>query len=387
MQRVRQSPTDPDFIRDPYAFYNRIRAMGPLVMWEDYGMACATDYATVNALLRDRRFGREPIEPIDIPDHLSDFYGVEAHSMLEREPPVHTRLRGQVLRAFTSRRIAALAPEITALCDTLIDRFPASGPFDLLDAYARPLPARIIARFLGVPEDSAPDLLRWSNGMVGMYKAGRTRADEIAANSAARDFAAFIRAQIDLKRQSPGDDLISTLITAQNGDRLSEPELVTTCILLLNAGHEATVHTTGNIVKYLLETGTPASDDPAFVEEATRYDPPLHLFTRTAYEPVTMAGHSFARGDKVALLLACANHDPKAFPDPARFDPTRTGPAPLSFGAGLHFCIGAPLARLELGLSLTRLMSRCPDLALVGAPAYGNIFHFRGLDRLMVRCG
>lgn len=382
MHRVTQSPTDPAFVQDPYPFYDRIRALGPLVEWQDYGLICATDYATVNALLRDRRFGREPIDPIVIPAHLTDFYGVEAHSMLELEPPRHTALRGAVLRAFTSRRITALGPEIAALCDSLIDAFP-NGELDILDAYARPLPARIIARFLGVPEDRWRDLLEWSNAMVGMYQAARTHADELAANAAARDFSAFIRTQIAAKRDAPGDDLISVLV----GSNLTERELVTTCILLLNAGHEASVHTFGNGLKMLLETGARPDGTPAFVEEITRLDPPLHMFTRTAYEAVEIAGHTFARGDQVALLLASANRDPAAFPSPAAFEPSRTSPAPVSFGAGLHFCIGAPLARLELGIAFERLFARCPGIRIAAPPRYADIYHFHGLEALRVRAG
>lgn len=304
--------------------------------------------------------------------------------MLEREPPTHTRLRGLVLRAFTSRRIAALAPEIEALAHTLIDRFPA-GAFDLLDAYARPIPVIIIARLLGVPEEAAPDLLRWSNAMVGMYQARRTRADEDAAIAATNAFTAFIRDHIAAKRRAPADDLISELIAAEeNGAKLSTDELVTTCILLLNAGHEATVHTLGNGVKTLLNHNHRQIDETA-VEEILRYDPPLHMFTRWVYEDLTLFGHDFRRGDQVACLLAAAGRDPAAYPDPARFDPARRGPANHAFGAGIHFCVGAPLARLELLIGFRALMARRPALALAEPPHYANVYHFHGLQRLMVR--
>jgi cytochrome P450 len=391
MQRLSQSPTDPAFVQDPYPFYARARAAGELIWWEEYAMPAAAGWAAVNALLRDRRFGREvpPDLAPPVPEHLAPFYAVEAHSMLEAEPPRHTRLRGLVLRAFTSARIAALEPGIDALTSELIAGFPA-GPFDLLDALARPLPVRVIARLLGVPEDRAPDLLAWSNAMVGMYQAGRTRAMEDAAVAATLAFRGWLEGVIAARRAAPGDDLLSRLIAAEaEGDRLSADELVATVILLLNAGHEATVHTLGNGVKTLLETGTAAATQdparvPALVEEVLRFDPPLHLFTRIALEEAEVAGHRFRRGDRVALLLAAANRDPAAFPDPDRFDPDRPVRPNASFGAGIHFCVGAPLARLELARALPALFAARPGLRLAEPPRYAPIYHFHGLERLVV---
>ena len=246
-----QSPTDPGFVQSPYAFYERARAAGPFFEWADYGLICTASAAAVSAVLKDRRLGREvPAEmQTPVPAHLAPFYAVEAHSMLELEPPRHTRLRSLVLRAFTSRRIAALAPEVAALSHALIDTFPA-GDFDLLTGFAQRLPVIIIARMLGVPEARADDLLAWSNAMVGMYQARRTRATEDAAVAATQAFVAFLRGHIEDRRTTPGDDLITHLIAAESeGEKLSTDELITTCILLLNAGHEATVHTLGNGIK------------------------------------------------------------------------------------------------------------------------------------------
>lgn len=390
-----QSPTDPAFVQDPYPAYARARARGPLVWWQDYAMPAAFSRDVVTTLLRDRRFGREiPAELArPVPDHLRPFYAVDDHSMLELEPPRHTRLRGLVLRAFTSRRIAALEPGITALAHGLIDAFP-EGPFDLLPAFAAPLPVIVIARLLGVPEERAPDLLRWSNAMVAMYQARRDRAVEDAAAAAAADFTDFLTAHVADRRASPRDDLITDLIRAEaDGERLSTEELIATCILLLNAGHEATVHTIGNGVAGLLTRPLPLPLpdllDPGHidgtVEEILRHDPPLHMFTRYALEEVEVCGHRFARGDRVALLLAAANRDPAAWPDPDRFDPLRPVRTNASFGGGLHFCLGAPLARLELRTALPVLFRRCPDLRLEEPARYANTYHFHGLDRLMVR--
>jgi len=383
MQRLSQSPTDPAFVQNPYPFYDRARGGGDLFWWDEYSMVCATSHRAVSALLKDRRLGREaPAEHApNIPAHLAPFYAVEAHSMLELEPPRHTRLRRLVLHAFTSRRIKALAPGITALCHDLIDGF-APGPVDLIPAYCSRVPVIVICRLLGVPEDHADQLLAWSNAMVAMYQARRTPQIEADAVAATNEFTAFIRDLIAARRAAPGPDLLSELIAAEEaGDTLSTDELITTCILLLNAGHEATVHTMGNALVTLLREDHRRIDDTA-VEECLRIDPPLHMFTRWVYEDVELFGHPFKRGDQVACLLAAANRDPAAYPDPARFDPARGGPVNTSFGGGIHFCVGAPLARLELRIGLEVLLSRCPDLRLAAPPRYADLYHFHGLEAL-----
>jgi cytochrome P450 len=389
--RLSQSPTDAAFVQNPYAFYEQARAVGPFFHWEEYGMLATGDYAAVNAILRNRRFGREALaeRAPKIPEHLMPFYAVEAHSMLELEPPRHTRLRNLVLRAFTSRRIAALQPEIESLAHQLMDAFP-KGEFDLLPHFGQRLPVIIIARLLGVPESMCDDLLKWSRAMVGMYMAGRTRETEDRAVAATEEFVAFLRGYVHERRQDPRDDLITELIAAEEGgEKLSTDELISTCILLLNAGHEATVHTLGNGVKTLLQTGahiTPANA-PACVEEILRFDPALHMFTRWAYEDVEILGQRFQRGDQVALLLAAANRDPQVWDRPQEFDITRELKPMVSFGAGLHFCLGAPLARLELCTALPILFERLPRLHLTESPQYSALYHFHGLERLMVRAG
>lgn len=391
--RLTQSPTDPDFVQNPYPFYAAARDQGPLHYWEDYGMMAAFTHEAVSTLLRDRRFGREvPAELArPIPEHLEPFYAIDDHSMLEIEPPRHTRLRGLVLRAFTSRRINSLAPEIADLAQRLVTELPG-GPFDLLPTFAAPLPVIIIARLLGVPEEMAPQLLRWSNDMVAMYQARRDRAVEDTAARAAAEFAAYLSDYITARRTDPRNDLITELIAAEeDGERLSTEEMIATCVLLLNAGHEATVHTIGNGVAGLLASGheiaplmAPEHVDQT-VEEILRHDPPLHMFTRYAYEDVEVFGHGFRRGDQVALLLGAANRDPAVWPDPNRFDPTRPIRTNASFGGGLHFCIGAPLARLELRTALPILFRACPELSLTAQPHYGDTYHFHGLEELMVR--
>ncbi|MEX0349746.1 MAG: cytochrome P450 [Paracoccaceae bacterium] len=391
MKTCSQSPTDPAFVQDPYPFYARMRADGPLVYWEEYGKVAAFSHEAVQTLLKDRRFGREiPPELVtEGPSHLAAWLAVEAHSLLDAEPPRHTRLRALVLRAFTSRAIGDLAPGIEALCHELIDAFP-EGEFDLLDAYCTQVPVITICRLLGVPENMAPDLLRWSHAMVAMYQAGRTRATEDSAAQAATEFSTFLRGYIEKRRTDPRDDLITRLIAAEEeGTKLSTDELIGTCILLLNAGHEATVHAIANGVKTLLETGTPAAAltpdaIDSTVEEIMRYDPPLHMFSRYAYEDVTLFDHTFRRGDEVALLLGAANRDPAVWSQPDMFDPSRAILTNTSFGGGLHFCVGAPLARLEMRIALPILFERCPKLHLTEPPAYSDSYHFHGLTKLMV---
>jgi cytochrome P450 len=227
--------------------------------------------------------------------------------------------------------------------------------------------------------------------MVAMYQARRDRTIEDRAARASSEFADFIRSFAEEKRQTPGDDLITQLLSAEeNGDKLSMDELITTCILLLNAGHEATVHTIGNGVKTLLETRTPLSalQDSTIdqtVEEILRFDPPLHVFTRYCYEDMELDSHTFKRSDEIALMLAAANRDPLQWSDPDGFDPTRKILTNTSFGGGLHFCVGAPLARLELRVSIPKLFRRFPNLRITEPPKYANLYHFHGLERLMLR--
>ena len=384
-----QSPHDPAFVQDPYAVYDAARRDGPVLFWRDYGMLAAFDHATVHALLRDRRLGRAaPGGRPDAPDHLMAFERVEAQSMLDVEPPVHTRLRRLVLHAFTSRRIAGLSGDIAEICAELLAGVP-EGPFDLIPAYCQQVPVRVIARLLGVPEEMGPDLLRWSAAMVAMYQAGRTRAIEDAANAAAAEFTAFLRAYIEERRSDPRDDLITELIAAEeDGTRLSADEMISTCILLLNAGHEATVHSLGNAVKCLVETGTQGALAPEHMEntaeELLRFTPPLHMFPRYAYAEVTVGGHTLQPGDQIALMLGAAGRDPDVFANPHRFDPARPKPNHVAFGGGLHFCVGAPLARLEMQIALPMLFDALPDLHITETPRFADSYHFHKLDRLIV---
>lgn len=392
MKHVTQSPTDPDFVQNPYDFYDQARDQGPLVWWDEYDMPAAFSHGAVNALFRDPRLGRAPIAPPERPDHLKHFYAIDDNSMLELEAPRHTRLRKLVLRAFTTRRIGKLAPEIIQLAHELIDAFP-SGEFDFISAFGTHYPAIIIARLLGVPDSIAPQLVAWSNDMVAIYQARRDRAVEEAADAAAQEFADWMRTHVEARRATPGDDLITHLIAAEeDGSRLTPDEMIATCVLLLNAGHEATVHTLGNGIKSMLTHGF----DPralteesisGTVEEVLRFDPPLHMFTRYVYENVEVGSQVLEAGSQVALMIGAASRDPAQFEEPHKFDPFRLEKSHMAFGAGRHFCLGASLARMELATALSVLFERMPNLALAEAPEYANLYHFHGLERLVLKSG
>ncbi|MFA6157211.1 cytochrome P450 [Mesorhizobium sp.] len=399
-RRLRLDPHEPAFFQNPSEAYGFLHRASNAFFWEDFGFWCLGGFDDVNRLLRDRRFGRQ--NPAGIPDtrgigegrtHLAAFDAIEANSMLELEPPVHTRLRTLVNRAFVSRQVERLRPRVEKLANDLIDRFEPGGAVDLLPAFAAPLPITIIAEMLGVPVEMGPQLLDWSHRMVAMYMHGRTRETEDMANRATGEFSDFLRFHIGERRKAPADDLLSLLVSAQeDGQKLSEDEMVSSAILLLNAGHEATVHQTGNAVRSILaQGGDPrrffASPEAtaATVEECLRFDAPLHMFTRYVYQSIEVApGIVVQPGETVGLLLGMANHDPLAFAEPLAFRPERVDQKNVSFGAGIHFCIGAPLARLELQVSLKTLFERHPTLHLAEQPRFRDTYHFHGLETLAV---
>lgn len=401
-KRASAQPRRPEFYRDPYAFYAALHAQAPTFFWENYGHWCFTRFDDVNRLLRDKRFGRQILhlmsrEELGLPEpkaHTADFEQTERHSLLALEPPAHTRLRTLVNRAFVSRNVEQLRPRIHQLANELIDRFEKDGEVELLKAFAAPLPAIVIAEMIGLPREMAPQLLDWSNRMVRMYMFGVSREVEEDANQASRDFMAYLRGVIAERRRQPREDLLTHMLTADpvDGQKLSEDEVISTAVLLLNAGHEATVHTTGNAVAAILQSGL---DPPALfatdrqteatVEECLRYDAPLHMFTRYALEDVTLEnGMRLRKGEVIGLMLGAANRDPAKFAHATTCDPFRTDGQNVSFGAGIHFCIGAPLARIELQEALRILFARLPGLRLAAPPEVKNVYHFHGLDRLDV---
>jgi hypothetical protein len=390
--------TDPSVVADPYPHLAALRAAAPLAWHSGMGVWLASGHAEAGAVLRDRRLGR--LFRARTPEQEWDtFNWLHADSILDSEPPKHTRLRRLVAGAFGRGHIQRLAPRIEELAAGLLAGLPEDG-FDVLQSYAEPLPVLVIAELLGVPEADRHHLRPWSQAIVRMYEVDRTSADELAARGAAAEFAAYVERLSAQRAVDPGEDLLSDLVQARDGsDRLSAQELVATAVLLLNAGHEASVNGFGNGLHSWLTALTapteltaqdvPAVDigDPAavslLVEEFLRHDSPLHLFERTAKERTEVAGVVLEPGTTVAALLGAANRDPAVFADPDRFDPGRDPNPHLAFGAGIHFCLGAPLARLELEISLRTLLSRFPRLEVVEAVRRPT-FVLRGFERLVV---
>jgi cytochrome P450 len=390
-------PRDPAFVRDPYPFYAAMRRLGRVFAWPQLGHRCAAHYDDVNALLRDRRFGREILHVArreelgwpEPPAHLATFHEFERHSLLALEPPRHTRLRGFVNAAFLPRQVDRAAAGIERLAEELIDGFAGRGGCDLVADYAAPLAVGVIAEFLGVPRDLGPRLLAWSHDMVAIYQARRDRAIEDRTVAATVEFSAMMREFVAAKRRRPGADFLSQLVTATDGtgQGLTDDEIVTMGILLLNAGHEATVHALGNGVRAILDhvpaaAAAVAANPVGHVEEMLRFDAPLHMFTRYALEDVEVAGERFRTGDVIGLLLGSANRDPAKFQEPDVFAACRSPNPHVSFGAGIHACVGAPLARLEMQVALRVLFARLPGIEVAKPPRVKDTWHFRGLESL-----
>jgi cytochrome P450 len=388
--------TSPEVVADPYPHFAAARDRAA-VQWHDgLGMWLTFTHAAANAVLRARTLGRVwtprwPDEPMPA------FALIHVNSLLENEPPAHTRLRRLVAGAFARGHVERLRPRVAELAERLADRVADAGSdggvVDLIAAYAEPLPVQVIAELLGVPEPDWHLLRPWSNAIVKMYEYDVSPAQREAAERASAEFVAYLRDLVAERRQAPGPDLISSLIAETDGDgaRLTEDELVTTCTLLLNAGHEATVNVVGNGMTALLtapeQLAAVRADDAVVataVEELIRYDSPLQLFERTAIATTTVGDVVVEQGQKIAALLGAANRDPAVFADADRFDVRRADNPHLGFGAGIHFCVGAPLARVELQTSLRTLLRRFPELALHETPRRRPEFVLRGVETLPV---
>ncbi len=371
------------FLADPYPVLGRLRERGPLTFHPATGRWLASGHAVAGAVLRDRRLGRfwRDETPGDV---FEPFNTLHRNQMMENEPPVHTRLRGLVAKAFARGHVERLRPAVAAESARLLNE--TGGEFDLLADFAEPLAVGVIAELLGVPAGDRHRLRPWSAAMVRMYEMGRTPETEAAAVQACREFAEYMGDLAGRKTAEPGDDMISHLVSVRDGsDRLSGEELVASAILLLNAGHEASVNGLGNGMVALLEhpgeLARVRSDRglvATTVEEMLRYDSPSQLFTRTAAIDLEVGGVTVPAGAEVAALLGAANRDPAVFARPDRFDAGRAPNPHLGFGAGLHFCLGAPLARIELRAALTALLDRGPRMELAAEPVRSPGFVLRG---------
>ncbi|GAA3442976.1 cytochrome P450 [Planomonospora venezuelensis] len=398
---MRFDPWNPEFVAHPYDVYAELRRERPVGFFEPTGQWLVARHADVNALLRDRRLGRSYLHTAthaefgrpDDPEFQDPFWRVIRAGMLDVEPPVHTRLRRLVSKAFTPRMVEALRPEVARLAGELVDRFAERGGGDLIAEVAEPLPVTVIAEMLGVPESDRHLLRPWSADICGMYELNPSAEAQHAAVRAASEFSDYLVGLARARKAEPGDDLISALAqVADEGDALTEEELVGTCVLLLNAGHEATVNVTGNgwwsLFRNPAELERLRADHgllPTAIEELMRWDTPLQMFERWVLEDITVGGVDIPRGSEVALLFGSANRDPEAFDDPDRLDVGRADNPHISFGAGIHFCLGAPLARVELAESFGALLRRAPKMELAAEPVWGPGYIIRGLESLHVR--
>jgi cytochrome P450 len=375
---------------DPYPRYERLRSISPVVRADD-GALVVTRYADCTAVVRDGRLGHMP------PDMLA-FLGLPdwaEHpalrqlftSILTMNPPDHTRLRRLVSSTFTARRVQALRPAIEAIVDDLLDRM--AGEVDFIDAFAFPLPVNVIGELLGVPE---PDRAQFQTLIRDWSQVLEIITPEVlaVADPAAATVRAYLAELVSLRRREPGPDLISALVAAEEeGDRLTEDELLTMAALLFAAGFETTTNLLANGLVAVL--GSPAQaglvhrDPVTAVEELLRFDTPVQLVSRVAYEPVELGGVTVDAGERVVAYLGAGNRDPERFADPDRLDLARGDCAPLSFGGGIHYCLGAPLARLEARVAFPALLRRFPHIELCGTPQRRDSLAIRGFTRLPVR--
>ncbi|MGW2029611.1 cytochrome P450 [Streptomyces argyrophylli] len=393
-------PWDPAFVADPYPAYAQLRARGRVIRYEPTDQWLVPHHADVSALLRDRRLGRtyqhrfshEEFGRTPPPPEHEPFHTLNDHGMLDLEPPDHTRIRRLVSKAFTPRTVERLRPYVEGLANDLVAALAANGGGDLLTDVAEPLPVAVIAEMLGIPEAERGQLRPWSADICGMYELNPSEETAARAVRASVEFSDCLRELIAARRQEPGEDLISGLIAAHDeGDRLTEQEMISTAVLLLNAGHEATVNATVNGWWALLrnpdQLAALRADHslvPAAIEELMRYDTPLQLFERWVLDDIEIDGTTIPRGSEIAMLFGSANHDPAVFTDPARLDLARKDNPHISFSAGIHYCIGAPLARMELAASMTALLRQAPTLALAEEPKRKPNFVIRGLEGLRV---
>ncbi|MER8221499.1 cytochrome P450 [Streptomyces sp. NPDC094143] len=396
-------PWDPAFLADPYAVYAELRARGRVHRFEPTDQWLVPHHADVSALLRDRRLGRtyqhrfthEEFGRTPPPPEHEPFHTLNDHGMLDLEPPDHTRIRRLVSKAFTPRTVERLKPYVRGLADELAAALVEKGGGDLLKDVAEPLPVAVIAEMLGIPESDRAPLRPWSADICGMYELAPSQETAARAVRASAEFSDYLRGLIAARRKEPGEDLVSGLIAAHDeGDRLTEQEMISTCVLLLNAGHEATVNATVNGWYALFRN--PAQLEllradhslvPSAIEELMRYDTPLQLFERWVLDEIEIAGTTIPRGAEIAMLFGSANHDPEVFADPGRLDLTRADNPHISFSAGIHYCIGAPLARIELAASMEALLEKAPTLRLAAEPERKPNFVIRGLEGLSVEVG
>jgi cytochrome P450 len=387
---------DPEFLADPYPELAQLRKIGKPIWHEELGIFLAATHADSNAVLRNRSLGRifKPKEPSDQWD---TFNWLHADSILDSEPPKHTRLRSLVMKAFNPKKIESMRPDVERITHSLLDgieqKLSATGKFDVIADFAEPLPVKVIASMLGFPDEDEHLLRPWSQSIVKMYEVSPSEQDKLEAQKASAEFADYVHALMIERKKNPGPDLITDLaLVEEDGERLNAHELIATCVLLLNAGHEASVNGFGNGFVAALKNESqmalirqnPDQYAATAIDEFLRFDAPLHLFERTATQDTEIGGVEIAKGQKIAALLGSANRDESVFENADQLDLTRDPNPHIGFGAGIHFCIGAPLARMEMTTSLPMLMKAYPNVSLASEPTRRPTFVLRGYEAVFV---
>jgi cytochrome P450 len=389
------NPWTPAFIADPYPFYHQLRAIDPMHL-TPAGIYVASRHADVTTILRDKRFGKDFLRrpPVMLKEPV---YRSMSHWILQRDPPDHGRLRNVIVQAFTARRVGDMRPRIQQIVDELIDRLEPQGHMDLIADFAFRLPVTVICDMLGIPEEDRQVFFTSSRArfarLLEMWPLSRAEVDQ--QNSYYLAMAEYFARLFELRRREPGDDIITYFVQAQENDMLTNEELSANVILLFDAGHETTVNLIGNGLLALHRNSDQLrllKGDPSLmanaIEELLRYDASVQAIGRTALEYVDeIGGISLEKGRSVICLLGSANRDPAVYSDPDRLDLTRPNVRPLSFGGGIHHCVGAQLARLEGEIAIATLLRRLPDLQLddVDHPDWRQTFVLRGLNKLLAR--
>jgi len=392
---VRFEPYSAEFAANPYPAYAQLREHSPVFRSDEFDMTFLARYRDIFRALTDRRLGRaEPEEERVTPRIPAPNYErfVRAN-LMETEGESHARLRRLLAQALSPKRIADLESRVQQIAGALVSRLSPGAEFDFVAEVAEPLPVTMISELLGWPPEERHRLRPWSADIVRLYEKDATEDDALRAEAACTEFAEMLDSLTAERKAAPADDFISALAALEDQPGgLTRDELVSSCMLLLNAGHEATVNAAGNGLLALLrhpdEMEKLRREPPLIesaIEEMLRYDPPLHLFHRFAYEDMEIGGQPIARGDKVGLLYGSANRDPEMFDEPDRFIIERSPNRHLAFGAATHFCLGAPLARLELRMLFTTLLAGTRRIELCEEPQYYPGLVFRGLKRLMIR--
>ena len=387
---------NPTFVANPYEQLKELRAFGKPVWHEGMQIFLAARHSDANDVFRNKSLGR--IFTDKKPDfEWETFNWLHSDSILDSEPPKHTRLRSLVAKAFNRSKIEGMRPAVERITQQLLDaideKVKSGETFDLIADYAEPLPVKIIADLLGFPESEEHLLRPWSQSIVKMYEVNPSEQYQMEAKKAATEFAEYVRSLAEHRKTNPGQDLITDLaMVEENGEKLNSHELVATCVLLLNAGHEASVNAFGNgmVAAFerpdqadLLRKNSRAITDTA-LEEFMRFDAPLHLFERTATVDTELGGVKIEKGQKIAALIGSANRDSAVFERADEMDLTRDPNPHIGFGAGIHFCLGAPLARLEMGVSLPALWEKYPNMQLAGDPVRRPTFVLRGYESVSI---